>query len=208
MHPTVTSLSCSEARVTSFIRWRVVNRGQCTKPAFLAGHYNARFTGSDVVCVRSRTRGPRAAVHVRAYTAKYRVSVRYAFCSRWGNSWLRDFARSFHPRVTVVTLSAIATLANSRNMLLRYWWNVPRGSARSFANIQYKHIKCTHVCIQYINIHILINYELQDMDLSKRLLSIWTSYYINIFLVHNMYVLFCKKNYLFEILLFLLSYII
>lgn len=70
MRPTVTSLSCSEARVTSFIRWRVVNRGQCTKPAFLAGHYNARFTGSDVVCVRSCTRGPRAAVHVRALHRK------------------------------------------------------------------------------------------------------------------------------------------
>lgn len=55
--------------VTSLIRWRVVNRGQCTRPTFLAGHYNARFTGVGLVCVCSCTQGC-AAVHVRALHRK------------------------------------------------------------------------------------------------------------------------------------------
>jgi len=32
------------------------------------------------------------------YTAKYRVSIKYAFCTRWENSRLRDFARSSSSR--------------------------------------------------------------------------------------------------------------
>lgn len=98
----------------------MVNRGQCTKPAFLAGHYNARFTGSDVVCVRSRTRGPRAAMHVRALHRKIPGvrKVRFLLAMR-KLARFRDFARSFHSRVAVVTLSAITILANSQNALLR-----------------------------------------------------------------------------------------
>lgn len=47
----------------------MVNRGQCTRPTFLAGHYNARFTGVGLVCVCSCTQGC-AAVHVRALHRK------------------------------------------------------------------------------------------------------------------------------------------
>lgn len=65
--------------VTSLIRWRVVNRGQCTRPTFLAGHYNARFTGVGLVCVCSRTQGC-AAVHVRALHRKI-PGVRIKFSS-------------------------------------------------------------------------------------------------------------------------------
>lgn len=65
--------------VTSLIRWRVVNRGQCTRPTFLAGHYNARFTGVGLVCVCSCTQGC-AAVHVRALHRKI-PGVRIKFSS-------------------------------------------------------------------------------------------------------------------------------
>lgn len=129
MHPTVTSLSCREVRVTSFIRWRVVNRGQCTKPAFLAGHYNARFTGSDVVCVRSCTRGPRAAVHVRALHRKIPGVRKVRFLPAMRKlARFRDFVRSFHFRVAIVTLSAITILANSQNFveIVRWLRDIPR----------------------------------------------------------------------------------
>lgn len=71
--------------VTSLIRWRVVNRGQCTRPTFLAGHYNARFTGVGLVCVCSCTQGC-AAVHVRALHRKI-PGVRIKFSSLCECSW-------------------------------------------------------------------------------------------------------------------------
>lgn len=107
--------------VTSLIRWRVVNRGQCTRPTFLAGHYNARFTGIVLVCVCSCTQAAPRCMYAR-YTAKYRVFVkspvsvpcqRKPLANRVVTSWIFfRFVRpvSFHVRVFSVTEQPISVL--------------------------------------------------------------------------------------------------